>query len=236
MNMIRQSLSSCDYLSYLLRARSSLYFLVTNYKKKNVWKKKKIRFKKFLSNAGHGIFSNYLQFCSFERVYNLVWYKITQYFAWPLTVYSSALTSFTRFCSSFCVSAQQIFWPFSSVVTVNSTKFHMSSSLWTERSLQGRHMFSGCGTSCFSFLSFCHTITTVNTIINNKTFRIIITTARFLHLILFCAGVSSLFDPSVFSVLLRSRNLELSLLESILDHGGPECKHRLGSYLVRSEN
>lgn len=133
------------------------------------------------------------------------------------------ITSFTRFCSSSCVFAQHICWPSSSVVSVNCTKFHMSSSLWRERSLQGRHMVSGWGTSCFSFLSFCHTITTVNTIINNKTFRIIITIARFLHLILYCAGVNSLLDPSVFSKF--SRNFEFSLLESILDRGGPrKCK------------
>lgn len=168
--------------------------------------------KDFFYEVEQRIYPNFKIVC----IENSVLQKLicTEVRTWPL------FTSFTRFCSSSCVSAQQISWPLSSVVTVNSTKFHMSSSLWRERSLQGRHMVSGWGTTCFSFLSFCHTITTVNTIINNKTFRIIITTARFLHLILFCAGVSSLVDPSVFSDSFKSRNFELSLLESILDRGG----------------
>lgn len=174
--------------------------------------KKMIRLK-FLSNAEHGISSNYLQLWILkDYAIQCAKIKSRNASAWP----PQALTSFTRFCSSSCVSAQQTSWPLSSVVTVNSTKFHMSSSLWRERSLQGRHIVSGWGTSCFSLRSFCHTITTVNTIINNKTFRIIITTARFLHLILFCAGVNSLLESVFSESLLLTRNFEFSLLESIL--------------------
>lgn len=118
------------------------------------------------------------------------------------------LTSFTSLYNSSCVFAQQTCCPDSSVLVWNSTKFQMSSSLCREMSLQGRHISCGCGTSCLSFLSFCHTITTVKTITSNRTFKMIITTARFRHRALCSAGVSLWLEPSLFS--LSSINVDFS--------------------------
>ena len=129
------------------------------------------------------------------------------------------LTSFTRLCNSSCVFAQQTRCPDSSVLVWNSTKFQMSSSLCREMSLQGRQSFSGCGTSCRSFLSFCHTITTVKTITSNRTFKMIITTARFRHRAFSSVGVSFFLDPFVFSEpSINDFESSMFLSESIVTH------------------